>query len=422
MKRYIKTALLLLVAYCVFCFISCQLPNKIIRHNIERSVLLGDISSDYPRAIVNREVCRMDNVTDALILNQSYMIDRSDLLTSILLLPSKGGEMRDVDALNKLINSEPQPMQYYPRYWHGSTFLMRYFLLFGRYANVRLFLYYITSLLFVLLCCLLYNKSGFGTVFAFVSSAIFMRLYVLQFSIQFAPVLIISFVASIYLLNSNQIKRHSKIIFFITGSLTSFFDLLTTPLLTLCIPLIVFFVKKKNDEKEYRLFDNLKKITSFSALWGVGYLGTWLLKWIIASLLTSHNVIKDGFVSSLYRISGKLPNNDFSMIDVWGSVFSKTPLIWILILVGLLLIIGILFLDKKNIKQSIVFVVIAFFPLVWITVLGNHTYVHSWFVYRVLMITFCSTQLALLSLIDKHKLCVTANRYRYVYFNHSPRI
>lgn len=52
---------------------------------------MGDIGEDYPRAIVNKEMCRMDNCTDALILNQAYSSHIMSPIQSVLLVPSAGG-------------------------------------------------------------------------------------------------------------------------------------------------------------------------------------------------------------------------------------------------------------------------------------------------------------------------------------------
>ena len=86
----------LLMAFCfLFAFSSLCLPNSRIKRSIEKSVAMGDIKTDYPRAIVNKEVCRMDQYSDALILNQAYCSSKQEALRSVMIVPSIG------DANNK---------------------------------------------------------------------------------------------------------------------------------------------------------------------------------------------------------------------------------------------------------------------------------------------------------------------------------
>ena len=67
--------------------------------------------------------------------------------------------------------------------------------------------------------------------------------------------------------------------FLIVGILTSYFDFLTYPVVTLGIPLCCYFLLESD-----RLWNNIKRLTGFSVSWAIGYAGMCAAKWVIADL------------------------------------------------------------------------------------------------------------------------------------------
>lgn len=158
--QYLVTFCFLIAGYLLFAFSSLYLPEGRIKHAVEKSVAMGDIKTDYPRAIVNKEVCRMDQYSDALILNQAYCASKEKPIRSIMLVPSVGGIENMAEWLEAATSGVSEPVHTYPRYWHGSTYLSRWILLLcGRYANLQLFIFYVLSIsIFALLLLLIKKK------------------------------------------------------------------------------------------------------------------------------------------------------------------------------------------------------------------------------------------------------------------------
>lgn len=394
--------LVLMVSYLLFGLSSYLLPDRPVRRSIERSVAMGDIDRDYPRAIVNKEMCRMDNCTDALILNQVWCMRTEAPMQAIMLLPSRGGETRNVEALDGVVAGVDLPVQHYPRYWHGNTFLARWLMLcLGRYANVRLALYYTSSLLILLLLALLLRHGATRMALSLSIAFLLLKGYVLQFSIQFYPVLVLAVVGAILMIVHRKSFGRCLTVLFVVGSLTAYFDLLTTPLLTLGVPLLVLLSCNELPYRDGGVPKSVKSIVAAAAIWLVGYAATWAAKWLLATCLTPVNVFADAFSTGLYRISGEVPQlGDYSIAGVIVDNLRKCPLpVMVLVLVPLVVAMPFAF-RKQRIATAVTYLLVSLMPFVWYCVLANHSYVHCWFTYRALMIAYAGLLMACMCLVD----------------------
>lgn len=405
MKHLLKYAILtatLIAVYLLVGLASWYLPDKQIRKAITQSVEMGDIGEDYPRAIVNKEMCRMDNCTDALILNQAYSSHIMSPIQSVLLVPSAGGEIRGVASLDSVVNGYNQPIQTYARYWHGSTFLMR-FLLFGigRYANIRLLFYYTTSLLLLFLLFLSWKQGLFNLSVALTLSFILLKGYVLQFSIQFFPVLTLATVGAILAITYRNHPQRLQTTLYILGSLTAFFDLLTVPLLTLGIPLLTYFSCNDRNTAGMDWPRLIKTIVLLAFIWFIGYAVTWSSKWLIATWLTGNNVFAEALSVVAYRVHGEIPyTSHYNLFDVLTANISKLPLSLLAAIAAVLFLPAVFFHKRNNVKNIAILLTIAIMPYVWYVVLSNHSLVHCWFTYRAQTISVAAFLTLIMNLTD----------------------
>ena len=404
-----------MAAYLLFAFSSLYLPEGRIRNSIEKSVSMGDIKTDYPRAIVNKEVCRMDQYSDALILNQAYCLSKQKPLWSVMMVPSVGDENNKTEWLKEATSGVTEPVNIYPRYWHGSTFFTRWVMLFcGRYANMQLFLFYTSSIALLLLFFMLIRRKKVDLAIYLFVSMLLLKSYLTQFSIHLYSVFFISIITAIVSLFITSQKR-LRWVFFIVGSLTAYFDLMTTPLLTLGVPLLVVLSDKKNQAGN--LWTIIKKIIFIALLWGLGYAATWGFKWVLATWLTDTNVIADALSISKYRINGDVSGETArtSSITVWDSLFanlSKCPLGLILAIVILLVVTVCFAFNKNGFKMGVVYLFVSLFPILYFMAIANQTYVHCWFTYRALIITVAGVLMAMGSLIDWPRLTERISKRR----------
>lgn len=401
--KYIVTFLVLIVLYLLFAFSAVYLPDGRIKHSVEKSVAMEDIKTDYPRAIVNKEVCRMDTYTDALILNQIYYSSKQDAINTVMMVPCLGDEKNQTEWLQEVVTGTVEPVHNYPRYWHGTTWLTRWMMFFcGRYANLQLILCYTSSIALFLLFFFLCKKKKTALAVVFFVSMLLLKVYSARFSLHLWPVLIIAVVAATLLL---FVKSYNKqlMLLFVTGSLTANFDLMTTPLLTLGIPLLVILSDKEIQQE--RLFPIVKKIVFFSLLWGVGFAFTWAAKWVIATWVTGTDVIADAIDTSVYRVNGDIPYMpSYTLWDALYANLSKCPWGLILFLLVVLVVLACFAFKKKGIRMAVVYSIVAMFPIVWYVLISNHSAVHCWFTYRLLIVTVAGVLMAVWSLIDWDRL------------------
>jgi hypothetical protein len=193
--------------------------------------------------------------------------------------------------------------------------------------------------------------------------------------------------------------------FFIFGCITSFIDLFTIPLVTLCLPLTVFFLVKHRKFGIYEEKDLKQKfISEFGSFvvlcysWALGYILTWAAKWFITEALFDRNIISSALEQVKYRsVSEKI---------TYGLVLSRNfkflgigPIL--LLTLTIAADIGILFYKKKdkkvlmeeikkNLKERLIniipFALISIIPFVWLFVIKQHSAIHAFFVNRILVI------------------------------------
>lgn len=377
--KYSKVFLLLVVAYFGFVVVSCLLPDHSIKRHIAESAQKIAAEGLYPKAIINKEQCQMDNFTDALIMNQIYSIDRKRPLTSamrMIRMSEKGLDWDQTGLLLRTVNGEPLEEQHYARYWHGSSFLYRFLFLTVDYDTLRMLLFIVSTLILIGLCCQIYLRAGWATAFALVMGFVFTYGFVAQFSLQFFPILCLTAV-TIFLVVKKRESTDYGILFFIVGSLACYFDLLTVPLLTLGIPLAVMVALKRDDE--FRINDNLREIIKLSLLWGLGFALTFATKWGMASLVLGQNILADGMDAGFYRMEA----DEFTRWDAVIRNFGMLPLGMIGIAAAATILFGILRHSGFNYLRIIPLFVIALMPYAWYLLLANHSYEHWWFTYRL---------------------------------------
>ena len=146
--KYPLVFVALIAAYLLFGAGAYLMPDKAVKRHVEKTLDLGDMNSDQPRAVLpNQLQTRMDNFTDAIILNQAYVMRVEGFRSGVLSVPRWWGPMLPFEVLRAGVAGEEMEIWHYARYWHGNTFLMRYLLVLYNYVDIRLLLYIVSTLL-----------------------------------------------------------------------------------------------------------------------------------------------------------------------------------------------------------------------------------------------------------------------------------
>jgi hypothetical protein len=198
-------------------------------------------------------------------------------------------------------------------------------------------------------------------------------------------------IAVLLLINFPKCRKEYIYFFLLIGMLTSYNDLLTYPLITLAIPLIVFLCMSPGDS----FASQIKKCLWSSGSWAIGYLGQWMAKWLIASLVLSDNVILDAAKQFMIRSSSSVETNSsveqatfYHTLSRNLAVMEKKGFVFLFTVVVISFIFYIYRSKAKiTVKTMPPFVLIACFPFLWYLVTRNHAYEHYWMTWRNLTIS-----------------------------------
>lgn len=330
----------------------------------------------------------MDNFTDALILNQAYVMREEGFLSGLMLLPRWWGPELPFEVLRAGVDGREMPLTHYGRYWHGNTFLSRYLLVAYDYISIRMLLYIVSSLLLLWCMVLLWRKEGWQTAVAMMFGLLSCYMFMMQFSMQFVMVLVLALAGII------AVARGCKgsMAFFVIGSLTCYFDLLTAPMLTLGLMLVA----QAALAEEKGFWQGWWRSLRSALLWAIGYVGTWVTKWILATLLTSENVIADGISNTANR-SGI---DDFGRWDAVMANLEMLPWKYIVVVVIALVVLAAVWFNAKGWRRAVQILPIALLPWVWYFFAANHSYWHYWFTFRAQAVSLAAVLLALMCMVD----------------------
>lgn len=397
--RFIKVFFCLISVYLLFGVLACLLPDKPIHRHIQQTVERGELQwNDYPRAIINGDQARMDNFTDALIISQAWNCSKDSLWESMM-QPSRAVYNQSMtEALEKQVEGNHFYNKKYGRYWHGSTFLMRFLLLVWSYNNIRMLFYILSSLLILLTLSRLRDRLGTWTALVTLIAFIMIYGYVMQFSIQFMPILALSFAGILLMLND---RRDKLMACFVIGSLTAYFDLLTTPLLTIGIPLIAWILAHRDDNQSFG--ETLLEIIKMSTAWGLAFALTWGTKWILATLTTDANIWADAMSNVAHR-SGYI--EDYTRMDAIAVNFSLLNTKFIAIIAIIMIVLMAFHYRREGWRPALLLLLLAFVPYIWYFAVANHSYEHFWFTYRLQIISIMALFSAIGCMTDWGKLKV----------------
>ena len=148
--KYLIVFSALIAGYLLFGAGAWLMPDRAVQRHVRETLDKGDMESDQPRAVLpGLPQTRMDNFTDAIILNQAYVMRLEGFRTGVLSVPRWWGPLLPYEVLRAGVDGQEMQIRHYARYWHGNTFLTRYLLVFYDYMDIRLLLYIVSTLLMV---------------------------------------------------------------------------------------------------------------------------------------------------------------------------------------------------------------------------------------------------------------------------------
>ena len=298
------------------------------------------------------------------------------------------------ESLRDYLGGASQPREVeYGRYWHGYLVILKPLLLLTSVNTLRLI-----NSAFQLFCVggiliLLTKKNAEKLAAAFLFSLPFLY-YVSSFaslSLSICLCLMLCEILFQVCMDEKLCRRGRYAEFFlIMGMLTSYFDFLTYPLITLGYPLCVYCYFHMDDKVEKQI----KKVLFYSVEWGIGYAGMWAEKWVLSDLLSDSHVIQDAWENIRTRTGSAA---EYSRLEGFFHVVGRNVKMYgnwcyVLIAVWVIVFVAICVRKGKMIRRRITaqigsYALIALYPFFWYFLIENHSEQHWLFTCRILAIS-----------------------------------
>ena len=381
-----------------------QLPTKMMFNNIKKSISLYQAEGLYPNWAGREVSAQLDNFTDAIMLGTViYPGSSSTIRDAMLNSRFSYKKSKSVESLISQINGakKDRMISHYARYWHGYLVVLKPVTMFLDISYIRLLNALLQIIVAACLLMLIAEYFGKGYGFSFFLAYLLMNPVSLAMSFQFSTsYYVLMLVSLVFLRKKDYFMEKQKFIylFLISGILTAFFDLLTYPIATLGIPLVLLLVALNQNQKLKNFIDAFKIISLSGIFWGIGYAGMHLGKWLMAWMLTGYNVMSEAFTQLQYRMSyttmGKEGSDIINPIKAISKNFQVVlhePIFAILLIVLLVSLWKLYKLSKMEKYQNdrvlkLALGLVMLFPFIWYTLLCNHSFVHRYFTYRSLSV------------------------------------
>lgn len=399
--RYILTFFTVTLLLTCFLVLSALIPKTAIRENIYKSAVYLCEGELFGTLVEGVEPSRMDRYADSILLGIAYQYDREHPLTSVMWSSYYHDDFENENVnLLTAVTENREANQQYLRYWHGSIAIVRPLLLLFQikqiYVMHGMVLFGLSGTLLWLLCRRKAYLQAGGVCLGLLMTGAWFVPFSLEYTWTYLLMLVMS-IAAVLLLGQEKTISFG-LFFMVSGMLTAYMDFLTSETLTLTVPLLLLLGMK---EWASKIQFAVKSILA----WGLGYVGMWLMKWLMASVVLSENVMPYVSQHVQERVGGNIGLNpiQFLIKALWRNVSCLFPFAYgaagVIAGVGLVLFgiyLGYVYRAKVIDRQSIrIYALIGALPYFRYAVLRNHSYLHCFFTYRAQMASILSAVLIL---------------------------
>jgi len=351
----------------------------------------------------------VDALTDAAMLTRNTNFnknkcDEAEVIQNFFKLPCR---FADNIYNNPFLNA--LNMNGYARYWQGYEIVLRPLLVLFNYVQIRYFNIVVFGGLVAAVAYMFWKHIGKAFTVFFLLGLVMCKFPLIPLSMQFMNMFVLMLVALLVLqkrLNNDNIYELLKGNYsktyewsFILGSLTIFFDFLTTPLLPwgMCTLFLMVYCKEKHNY----IFPWSFYIKNGIAWWCSCVL-TWMAKWGLCTVFLGNNMFLEAYKQIIERMSGEMASENgivvaaSPMVSLMANLrvfFEPVPSRFVLIIIALFLFLLPYLKHKfsscdrnKNFERQLL--LLSLLPCLWYMLIVNHSQIHFWFTYRSLLISF----------------------------------
>lgn len=392
LKRLLLSYLSMVLAFTLIMIGVASIPQSAVEENVKASGTTFEQEGVYPGS---PRMFMYDNYTDVLMLNGIYseetghpvwfgMMNYVWLDSSYRFLPGTLRKLTEPEEAKTLHSHN------YGRYWHGYEMFLKPALCILDIQGIRLLNYALLFALLVWVIYLLYDRCGWAASLSLLACLLAMNFVMIPRSLQYSSMFYISFVSMIVVLLKPKLTGtlgNTGLTFFIIGGITVFIDYLTTPQLSLGLPLLAALLAYPKP-RAYRY------VVTASATWILGYASLWISKWIVGTCLTR----QDFFAIALKHVEerasidydgvswtlGTLASQCWSGLSEMGIAW--LPVVIVLLIVSLLTYSLVAPQQRQRWEDLGWMWIVWLIVPVWYLVLRNHTIEHFFFTWRALLL------------------------------------
>lgn len=429
LSKKLAMTFILTLALLFALLVAVQLiPTEKIIWKVHGSDKILSDEGDYPNFLFYSANSVLDNWTDSLMIDTAINADASHPIKSAL--EARHHEDEDyntqvkalVESVEARMNNETSNLNpvSYTRYWHGYLVYLRPLLRLFNMSQIRYINLFTFSILFFLVLATINRILGRKYSLGLLLSMIFSMVYLVPMSMQYSATFYISFLLILHLLKSKEKGfDYFACSFMVAGMLTSYIDLLTTPIITLGLPLTIYILLKRENYTSIR--KSIVNLSVLMASWLFGYAANWCSKWILAAAILRDNSIEIAVSSIVYRTS----NRDYSRVTTnWWlesiqkniSYFfngSSSEVVFLFIITLILMLFSAFFFCSKKEHLGIMalnMLIVSALPLIWYFCLANHSVMHAFFTFRALGVSVFTLFAFLLTCTDETQISKYKNR------------
>lgn len=357
------------------------IPEHLIHDKVSSSLEMLIDQDRYPYIIPGYEPSKLDNFSEFIMLEMAVFTHYDSVVENAMLNPYHESN-EPMNALRACLNGDDLQVDSYSRYWHGYLVYLKPLLTVFSVGTIRLLIGSFQLFLTFLIAIQLSRHQALIPFLVLLVSICFPTVFI---SLQYTSCSMIALVTSYAVLKSHPdgMDLHIGFLMLAAGMATAFFDFLTFPLLTLMMPLSMWLLV---NHEHFSV-----KILLLSIIaWGLGYVGMWTGKWLVASLLTHQNLLNDVTLQLKLRTSATdVYGTD---IPVTSALFNCTRLVFtpvVLFFFSICVVYSLI----NSIRQKTIFLhtntrlallTIVFIPVIWMIITCNHSLVHKAYTYRTL--------------------------------------
>lgn len=401
---------LLLVLYLLL-VLCATVPNAAILKNLRKSGRFFVNADNYAFTEDGAYQNITDNYADQIWANIGWYMGFENPFRSVLDTKYYDGEKYPVTAgLYLAVTEEQEANTSYTRYCHGTAGLIRVLHLFTDIHGIRRIgmLCLILLILRTLRDLIIRGHWDFGI--CLLASLLWVQVWNLRLSVEYLPSFLICFgLCPAFLRWEKRGDFFLNLLAVISGTLTAFFDFLTTETVTILLPLILVIAIRSRECRLGSPQKVMKMLLSCGICWVLAYLGTFVVKWAAVSLVTGENHFLAAMESVDQRVSGVVREGDFNrapgmlmaiaanltvLFEGTSRIEYRQVLVYLMAIAIMIAVVYRLYRVQQKLRPGTFFILmLGALVLLRFGFLANHSYLHSFFTYRALV----STILAVLS-------------------------